>query len=242
MTKTSPSPSALWQQIAQALSQDIALGVFAPAARLPTAQALAQRFGVNRHTVRQALAHLSDQGLVQVAHGSGCFVADFAVDLALGKRTRHSHNLAAAGLAGGLRLLHAATVPADAAVARALALRKGTQVLALQVLGEAGGRPLHYSERYFPKRRFAGMAEVLGATGSISKGFAAHGVADYTRRGSAIAAHMPSAEVAAHLAQAITRPVLYVESVNVDEQGQPIEFAQTSFAGDRVKLQVNPDE
>jgi GntR family transcriptional regulator, phosphonate transport system regulatory protein len=36
--------------------------------------------------------------------------------------------------------------------------------------------------------------------------------------------------------------VLYVESVNVDPAGQPVEYARTYFSGDRVKLLVRADE
>ena len=47
---------------------------------------------------------------------------------------------------------------------------------------------------------------------------------------------MPEPEVASQLKQPGARPVLFVESVNVDMSDVPIEFARTWFAGDRVSL------
>ncbi|MFM2399587.1 MAG: phosphonate metabolism transcriptional regulator PhnF [Pseudomonadota bacterium] len=233
---------SVWSRIEQYIAGEIARGAHLPGERLPAEHVLAQTFGVNRHTVRQALASLAAKGLVRVTQGSGTYVEDFAVDLALGKRTRHSQNLASAGLTGTLRLLHASTYKASAICAKWLHVPAGTALLRLITVGDARGRPITYSERFFPQARFADMADVLRATGSVTKALAAHGVTDYTRRESHITAQMPAAEVAQHLAQPASRAVLYVESVNVDPAGQPVEYARTYFSGDRVKLVVRADE
>ena len=167
---------------------------------------------------------------------------DFAVDLVLGKRTRHQQGLAQAGLRGSLVVLQAQTTRATAALAKALQVPARSPLLALRVRGDAEGQPLHISERYFPLPRFENLAAVVRETGSITAGFTAHGVADYTRRESRITAELPSAEVAAQLRQPTSRPVLQVESLNVDLAGRPIEWARAWFAGDRVKLTIDHDE
>lgn len=216
--------------------------MYPPGQRLPSEHALAEQFGVNRHTIRRSLASLCSQGLVRITQGSGTYVEDFAVDLVLGKRMRHQQGLAQAGLRGSLLLLQEQTVRATAALAQALHVPARSRLLALRVIGQAEGQPLHVSERYFPLPRFEGMAAVVRETGSISAGFKAHGVADYTRRESRITAELPDAAMAAELRQSIARPVLLVESLNVDLAGAPIEWARAWFAGDRVKLTVTHDE
>ena len=57
-----------------------------------------------------------------------------------------------------------------------------------------------------------------------------------------ITAELPISEVAAQLRQPATRPVLLVESLNVDPSGNPIEWARAWFAGDRVKLTIDHHE
>ena len=52
----------------------------------------------------------------------------------------------------------------------------------------------------------------------------------------------PEPLVASYLRQPINRPVLRVESVNIDTLGLPIEFATTWFSGDRVKLTVSHND
>jgi DNA-binding FadR family transcriptional regulator len=65
------------QQVAQRLADGIALGVLAPAERLPSEPELARRFGVAVITVREGLGILRDAGLVQTRRGrdGGSFVA-----------------------------------------------------------------------------------------------------------------------------------------------------------------------
>jgi len=235
-----PDPShSFWARIAHEIADAIGRGIYAPGERLPSEHLLAERYGVNRHTIRRSLSTLGQLGLVRSTQGSGTYVEEFAVDLVLGKRTRHRQNLAQAGLKGGMQVLASIAERADAGVARALNLRTGSPVLHLVVLGDGGGQPLHVSDRFFPLPRFAGLDGHLQETGSITQAFARLGVADYTRQQSRISARLPSTEVAEHLRQAPTRPTLQVTSVNVDPQGQPIEYARTWFSGDRVTLTVD---
>lgn len=239
--ETPPAPKqSLWLNIEQTLAADIAEGALAPGARLPSEHALAERLGVNRHTVRQAISSLAAKGLVEVAHGSGSYVTEFAVDLILGKRTRHSQNLAASGLSGALRVVNGATIEAPRDISTALEIRAGAAVLMLHTVGDAEGRPICYGQRFFPAKRFPNLQAIVEDTGSITKAFASYGVNDYTRRQSTVTAQIPEPDVARHLAQSRLRPVLYVESINVDDANKPIEYARMCFAGDRVKLIYTP--
>ncbi len=65
--------TAIWTSIAEALTADIGAGRYGPGDKLPTEAELSVRFGVNRHTVRRALAALADDGLVHSRRGSGVF-------------------------------------------------------------------------------------------------------------------------------------------------------------------------
>ncbi len=231
----------VWARIADALAHDIAAGRHAPGERLPGEQALAARFDVNRHTVRQALKSLADRGLVRVEHGVGSFVGAFAVEYALGRRTRFAENLARAGMTGRHRPIADGRCMADAELARRLEVRTGTALVWVRSRGEANGRPISVSDHYFPARRFAGIAAAFAETGSITRALARCGVADFLRSWSGISAGLPDAETAALLGVAPSRPVLLVESVNTDLDGRPVECGRTRFAGDVVQLVVEPD-
>lgn len=59
------------------LKDAILRGAYAPGDKLPPERELAERHGVNRVTLRSALARLASMNLVAIRHGSGCVVQDF---------------------------------------------------------------------------------------------------------------------------------------------------------------------
>lgn len=67
-------PSSYADQVYGRILHDILNGVFQPGARLPTENELAERFGVSRPVVREALARLRVDGLVEARRGSGTYV------------------------------------------------------------------------------------------------------------------------------------------------------------------------
>jgi GntR family phosphonate transport system transcriptional regulator len=227
----------LWRQIAESLAGEVSAGGF-PGGRLPVEAELAARFGVNRHTIRRAMAALAEQGLVRIEQGRGTFVADHLLDYVLGRRTRFSANLQSQGRGPGHRLLSVAVVGADAATARDLGLRRDTKVVQIETLGDADGVVLSYGSHSFPAKRFAALPAAFAETGSITAALARCGVADYTRRVTRLLARLPSEREARHLGQPASRPVLQSEAVNVDAAGTPIQRSLTVFAGDRVQMVV----
>ena len=71
-----PEASPLYAQLADELRQRIQAGTYPPGERLPTEAALSAAFGLSRITVRQALALLHQDGLIERFAGRGTFVTD----------------------------------------------------------------------------------------------------------------------------------------------------------------------
>jgi DNA-binding GntR family transcriptional regulator len=69
----------LYAQVARDMAAHIRRGTVAAGQRLPPEPVLAEAYGVNRLTVREALASLTRQGLVRRVQGVGSFVADAPV-------------------------------------------------------------------------------------------------------------------------------------------------------------------
>jgi len=65
---------ALPQRVASLLSREIDTGEATPGSRLPTEQQLADRFGVSRNVIREAIAQLRADGMVEARQGIGAFV------------------------------------------------------------------------------------------------------------------------------------------------------------------------
>ncbi len=68
-------PQRLSDEVGTALEKRIRSGELAPGARLPTEAQLAGQFAVSRAVVREAIARLKADGLVDSRQGAGAFVA-----------------------------------------------------------------------------------------------------------------------------------------------------------------------
>ena len=64
----------LYSRIQRDISESITAGEYPPGARIPSEAALAERYGVTRMTVRQAVDGLIGKGLVTRRQGSGTYV------------------------------------------------------------------------------------------------------------------------------------------------------------------------
>lgn len=233
---------SVWRQIADTLTTEIRDRAYADTGRLPGEIELSARFGVNRHTLRQAVAALQSEGLVRIEPGRGIFVQHELLDYALSRRTRFSENLLSQGLLPSKQLLTAREMPAPERAAKELKLDKGAKVLRVEMLDEANDAPIGLATAYYPALRFAGLLEML-AEGTRTTDILKHfGVQDYVREQSRITTQMPNDETARLLKQPGTRPLLCVECVDVDMDGTPIKYGETYFCGDRVQLVVNAKE
>ncbi|TIS53378.1 FadR/GntR family transcriptional regulator [Mesorhizobium sp.] len=65
---------ALPHRIATFLSREIESGELNPGTRLPTEQQLSEKFGVSRNVVREAIAQLRADGMIEARQGIGAFV------------------------------------------------------------------------------------------------------------------------------------------------------------------------
>jgi len=232
------SGRTVWRQIEEMLVAEIGRGVYPPDSQLPTEKELAERFQVNRHTVRRALAALAQRGLLLVEQGRGSFLVRDAVEYALGPGTRFSENLLRQGKEPATDLLRASEERATEIVARRLKVRVGTRVIRLETLGRANGRPLSLGHHYFPARRVPDLVAQFQRWRSITKALKQGGVADYTRASTRITARLPTAAEAHLLRLAVSTPLLVTESINVESGGRPIEYGEALFASDRIQLLV----
>jgi GntR family phosphonate transport system transcriptional regulator len=229
----------IWQKIAEILAAEIASGGFAAGERLPPEAVLAQRFGVNRHTLRRAMAGLAEAGLVSVQHGRGSFVRSMpVVDYPLGSRTRFSDIVSAQSRLPEGELLATREMPAAADVAAALQLPPGTPVVVLDILRRVDGAPLSLATDYLPAERFRGIDAAFRASHSITAALRAFGVSDYRRRSTRVWTRLPEAEEAVLLRQSASLPVLVMEAINEDAEGRAIEYGLSRAAGQRLQVVV----
>lgn len=231
----------IWTHIAEELARDIAAGHYGPGARLPTEAALATRFGVNRHTVRRAIADLVARDMVFTRRGAGAFVTQAMTEYPIGRRVRFHTNISATGRLPEKSALRVETRGASAVEAEALGTREHAPVVLYDGLSRSGGVVLAHFSSVFPLERLPGMVETLAEVTSVTKALAANGVPDFLRAETRVTAEVAGPVLARHLGVGDGDPVLRTHAINTGPDGVPVEYGITSFAGARVALTFAPE-
>ena len=236
-----PQRTLLWKMIAATLTGEIVGGLYRAGDKLPTEADLAARFGVNRHTVRQALAALAAAGTTFARQGAGVYIATVPTDYPLGRRVRFHQNVLATGRTPSRQILRCETRLATPQEGVALTLQDGALVHLVEGVSLADGVPVAMFRSVFPAQRFPNLPDALARLNSVTQAMQEAGVNDYVRASTRLTAKVADALLARHLQIMQGAPVLRSVAINIDAQGTPVEFGTTWFAGDRVTLTVAPD-
>ena len=229
---------ALWRQVADGIERGIADGRFAAGEKLPGEMEIAETYRVNRHTVRRALAALAERGLVRAERGSGTYVEAPRLAYPLRSRTRFSEIVGAGGQEPRGQLIEASDDVATREVARALGLKTGTPLIRIESVRFADRTPICVSTTWLSAERFPEAGRVFANTRSMTKLLAHFGIRDYRRGSSKITAAIADATDAARLDLALGRPVLVVDSTDVEADGTPLATKRSRFAAERVEFLV----
>jgi GntR family phosphonate transport system transcriptional regulator len=234
---------AAWKQIADRISGAIASGEYDETGMVPPETRLAERFGVNRHTVRNAMAALAEDGILRRVPGRGTIIEKRErLVYPVGRRTRFSEGLG--GQAGELdmQLLSDDVIEAPSAVASALQLPPDGMTVRMRTLSLADGVPISLAWHFFSRDRFPKIAREFARHHSITRSLAHFGVDDYVRLSTEVTARMATAEEAERLALGANPIVLETEAVNADSSGSPIQYSRTLFAAERMALRLDTQE
>jgi GntR family phosphonate transport system transcriptional regulator len=231
----------IWRVIRAKLATEIAEGLYLSGEKLPTESALAQRFGVNRHTVRHALSAMAEEGLVHARRGAGVFVTGQPTEYPIGKRVRFHQNIRAAGRMPAKEVLLLTTRRARPKEVEALDIAPEAQVHCYEGLSLADAHPIAIFRSTFPAEPFPTLLDALEELGSVTHALTQCGITDYTRTSTRLTARLADATQAGHLRIAQAAPILRSEAVNSGPDGTAIEYGLTWFSGDRVTLTLKDD-
>ncbi|MGO4199148.1 phosphonate metabolism transcriptional regulator PhnF [Rhizobium sp. YAF28] len=230
---------ALWRQIADRIREAISSGAYDETGMVPPETVLALQFGVNRHTVRSALAALAQEGIVRAVQGRGTLIErKERLNFPISRRTRFTDGIRDQARETRALLLGHAEEAANSEVARWLQIEQGMPVIRLETVREADKRPVSRGTSWFPAARFAGIGEAYRKTESITKAFAVLGLSDYVRATTEItAAHADSGDIA-DLELTPGAVLLITKAMNTDLEGVPVQYSISRFAADRVQFTI----
>jgi GntR family phosphonate transport system transcriptional regulator len=240
--RTTPSRSttgySTWRIIAEELRAAIDDGTHPAGSRLPSENELAERFGVHRNTIRQAIAGLIAEDLVVSRRGSGTFVAEKKLLMhRIGTRTRLTDSLAKGSVASA-RLLNWSIEEQPAPRVSEILKLAGRPALNLEGVRSIDGEPISRGSSWYVAELVPGLAEIFARLGTITGSLKEIGIADYVRSSTTVGARHATAAESEDLGLDPGAVLLVVHAVDTLPDGSPLSFAATRFVASRVQLNV----
>ena len=209
-----------------------------PGDLLPGDRELAERFGVSRMTVRQAVGTLVTQGHVRRVRGSGTYVAERPVHRRMGRLLSFSEHLRRQGRVPSARVLATGRRRGTRAEASDLDQATDDDVLTLRRVLAGDGVPIAVEDVVLPLR----CAQVFDTdlTGSLHAALATAGHAPRRSRGT-LTAEAASPEHARLLDVAIGSALVVQRLLLLDERDVPVELVTVRHLGDRIVFDIDQE-
>jgi GntR family transcriptional regulator len=235
--KTSSIPYYL--QLAEILRQDIgdrqAPGeVF----QLPSENELASRQGITRATVRRALDVLERDGWIYREKGKGSFAAVRRVEHELTQLVSTTEDMQRRGWSLTTRLISLEQIQAPAKISRALELPEGARCYKLCRLRMVDGDPISLQVPYLPVALCPDLRE-HDLTGSLYRLLeTSYGLRLWTGH-ETLRARCVQPHEQELLQVSKGSPVMYMERVTYAASGEPVEYLEAVWRGDRYDFTVS---
>jgi DNA-binding GntR family transcriptional regulator len=229
------SPVPMYYQVAQQLEHAIESGELAPGSRLDGELALAEQLGVSRPTLRRAIEYLVERGYLVRRRAVGTQVVHPKVRRPVELSSLYD-DLAASRKNPRTTVLSVARIPATDAVAYALGLGEGAEVLALERLRYADEKPLAVMRNWLPAGLVELDAERLERAG-LYQLLRAAGVRLHLAS-QTIGAKAASAAEAELLAGHRGEPLLTMQRTAYNESGQPVELADHIYRASLYSFEI----
>ncbi|RWJ60454.1 MAG: phosphonate metabolism transcriptional regulator PhnF [Mesorhizobium sp.] len=229
-----------WEIVRAGLLSDIDAGAFENG-RLPGDFVLAERFGVNRHTVRNAIKALESEGALRVQHGVGTFVAEDFVSHKLDTDPRFTYKLLGQNKSVKREILSIAQVSVEPEIAKHLEIAPSALATEVKVISFINDWPLATGAAYHPVERVPGLAAAFEGVNSFTAALKRCGIAKYKRKWTRITARRPTPQEAQLLRISSSSPVLYETNVDVTPDGAPIKYGFSVIRSDRYEYLIEAD-
>ncbi|SFN94229.1 transcriptional regulator, GntR family [Pseudonocardia ammonioxydans] len=226
----------LWEQLLTDLRRRLDADEFIEG--FPGELALVEEYGVSRHTVRQAVKVLRDEGLVVGTRGRPSRRAE-PVELA--QRLGALYSLHESVLAMGLEqrsVVRSLDVVGDGVVAARLGLEESTPLVHLERLRLAGGEPLALDRVWLPHELAAPLLHADFSTGALYERYAELCGVALTGGEETIQPVLPTPAEHRLLGGSASTAAFAIRRLGT-AKGRPVEWRQTLVRGDRFVLRAD---
>lgn len=236
--ETNPIPKYL--QISTWLKELVQTGRYKAGEKLPSEVELSKMCGVNRNTLRQAIAELTSAGLLRKEKGTGTFVSapsPSGLKHKLERISSFKDMLGQSGIKSKTTVISKRIENADDHVAGALFLGSSKKVIVVERVRAGNGTPYIYEESYLPADMFDGILE-LNLTGSMYDLISERFNIVLARSKQSISAVNIIPKIAKILKVPVNSAAIFAESLTFDSKSMPIELLYSYYRGDKTTLEI----
>lgn len=231
----------VYLKIYKKILSDIENDVYKTLEKLPSENSLAKKFGVNRHTVRQALQVLKDKGSVYSKKGKGNFIANIEIPYSITDKSSFSSIIQDLGYEPSCKVISAQIVYPNEEVAKKLKINKKLKVIELKLLRYANGVPITFSISYLDAYYYKDLLnytneESFSLYKSLKK---AYPDIEITKLSTVFKAILPTEEIKKTLNVSVNSPILAYSTISVNQNGEFVEYGTSYSRGDSCQVKVN---
>jgi DNA-binding GntR family transcriptional regulator len=232
-------PEPLWIQAATLIRDQIDEGALKAGARLPPERELCQQLGISRVTLRKALNHLVEAGVLNSSHGRGWYVVKTAQKREWPNTLESfSETAARMGLEPQSEVLRAQTAPAGFDEAESLSIVPGTDLFHLDRVRLLDGVPIALDQTQIAVSVLPEVVKGDFARQSLYRTLAEAGI-EPVRADSTIEAREADAAEARHLRIPEGKPLLIMRQTSFDVTGRPLFSSTIKYVGERYRLRTS---
>lgn len=233
----------LYLQLFNRISDEIKLGRWKPGEQIASERELMRLTGVSRATVRQTLASLTQQGILERKHGRGTFVTRPRFEQQIQPAYSFSEQLRALNLNVQDRILEKAEIAATADMAKWFGLTFGEPLIHLERLRLLEDVPLLVNRSYVVKRFCPDLLEIdIGP--SLYRLLAEHYHLPLLRSSDTLESIPAEGVIADYLHIGRGEPVMYTQRIAYTFDDALLHVGLTYIRGDmcrfRIDMQTQP--
>lgn len=235
------SERPLYDQVYQALLQQIANGTYPVQHKLPSEKELSELFNVSRITIRQALNQLQLEHLVYKIQGKGTFVSAPKTFQNISQLQGFAEAMRNMGHEVFNVVKEFRFIPATPQIASKLKLSVNSTVVEIKRIRLVDQKPVSFELTYLPEAIGVALQQINLATRDVFLAIEEDLSIPLGHADLSIDATLADESLSELLQVEVNAPLLRVERLTHNHEGHPIDFEYLYFSGESFQYRLRVD-
>lgn len=229
--------SPIYLQLREVVRNKIDDGEFLPGTAIPSENTLAKTYGVNRHTVRNAIDTLVNEGILKRVQGKGVYVIGAKMERDLSTLGGFSKTIREKKATPSTKVLYKTIRKAGSKYARLFNISAEDDIFYIKRLCYADEEPFSLEEIYIPQYLIPELEDVDLTLFSLYDIYDFYGI-NLCRAWQTLDLYPLERNDARMLGYEDTATVMLFDCTSYDDKDRVVEFARTYTRGDKCNFFV----